>query len=137
MEEDQQSFPMQNIPPESSVGAQQQQQQERQQQQLHNQEQQRLLEQQNEDSPSAAEGDDDVDANDMPEDDGSRISPVQDDAFNRDNESGSASGEDEDERGEDEREEDDRDEPNNVDDATGTERAARDTSNEVFKLCIS
>ena len=132
VEEDQQSFPMQNIPPESSVGAQQQQQHEQQQQQLHNQEQQRLLEQQNEDSPSAA--DDDVDVNDMPEDDGSRISPVQDNAFNRDNESGSESRADEDERGEDEREEDDRDGPNNVDDASGGEQAARDASNEVLKF---
>jgi len=119
VEEDQQPFPIQNIPPESSVGVQQQQQQQQQERA-----QQDCVEEQRDANSPGVEGDDDVD--DMPEDDGLRCSPRQDAGLNRVNESESEL--EEDERGEDEREEDDR--PDNLDDVAGAEREAHDTGNE-------
>lgn len=138
VEEDQQSFPVQNLPPESSVRAQQQQQQllEHQQQQQQN-------------NPSDVEGEDVVDdVDEMPEDDELRGSPrnVQEVGVNRDNESTSELGEDErgeDERGEDEREEDEReegdrdnDEQNQVDGDNNIEWMPLHQNNEVIVICV-
>ena len=126
VEEDQQSFPVQNIPPESSVGAQQQQ---------------RLLEQQQhqDSNQSAAEGDDDVDdVDDMPEDEELRSSPRNAEGadFARGNDENISELEEEDERGEDEREEGDRhnDMSEQGDGAAGTDRVVLHPGNEVKSL---